>query len=283
MKSISTLLVCSAFLLIAGCSSTSRDLKVRDGAPRSASIPANIAAIPNAVPRHEPRTRAGNPPDYHINGKHYTVLKSSKNYKKRGIASWYGTKFHGRKTANGERYDMFAMTAAHKTLPIPSYVRVTNLRNQRSVIVRINDRGPFHAGRIIDLSYAAAVKLGIQQTGTGYVEVQALAPEPEPQNSLPPFADGRGSAIIYLQVGAFSNQFNAREMLDRVNAKALPHCRIVAPVPGGESVYRVQLGPVDSVAEANRIAARLADIGIADTRFIVQRERPAQQNRSIRR
>jgi len=276
MKSISILLVCSAYLLLGGCNSTSRDLQIRDGAPRSASIPANIAAIPNAVPRHEPRTRAGNPPDYRINGKHYTVLTSSKNYKKRGIAFWYGTKFHGRKTANGERYDMFAMTAAHKTLPIPSYVRVTNLRNQRSIIVRINDRGPFHGGRIIDLSYAAAVKLGIQQTGTGFVEIQAL--EPEPLSGLQPSAESGHSAIIYLQVGAFSNQFNARELLNRINDKTLPNCRIVSPVPGGETLYRVQLGPVGSLADANRIAAQLAEIGIADTRFIVQREPAPQKN-----
>ncbi len=276
MKSISTFLFFSAFLMIGGCSTTSKNLQIKDGAPLSASIPANIATIPNAVPRHEPRTRAGNPPDYRINGKHYTVLASSKNYKKRGIASWYGTKFHGRKTANGESYDMFAMTAAHKTLPIPSYVRVTNLNNQRSVIVRINDRGPFHGGRIIDLSYAAAVKLGIQQTGTGFVEIQAL--EPKPQSRLQPSANSEESSIIYLQVGAFSNQFNARELLDRINDKTLPHCRILSPAPDGEAVYRVQLGPVDSLAEANRIAARLADIGIADTRFIVQRERVSQEN-----
>ena len=124
-------------------------------------IPANIMAIPNATPRFEPRTRAGNPPEYEVLGQRYRTLNHSHNYQALGVASWYGTKFHGKKTANGETYDMFAMTAAHKTLPIPSYVKVTNLVNKRFVILRINDRGPFHDNRLIDLSYTAAAKLDI--------------------------------------------------------------------------------------------------------------------------
>lgn len=268
MKSISTIPVFGILLTIVGCSTDSEHLQIRDGAPQAASIPANIAAIPDAVPRLEPRTRAGNPPSYRINGKSYTTLTSSKNYKQRGIASWYGTKFHGRKTANGETYDMYAMTAAHKTLPIPSYVRVTNLRNKRSVIVRINDRGPFHAGRIIDLSYAAAVKLGIQQTGTGYVEVQAL--DPKPQARLQP-AGSEDKLLVYLQVGTFSNPFNAREMLDRINARVQPQSRILSETGQGGALYRVQLGPVDSLAEARRMARQLTEIGIAETRFVVQK------------
>lgn len=144
----------------------------KDYAP--ANIPVDVMAVPDAVPRYEERTRAGNSVKYEVLGKQYKVLTASKGYQETGMASWYGAKFHGRKTSNGEVYDMYAMTAAHKTLPIPSYVRVTNLKNQRSVVVRINDRGPFHENRIIDLSYTAAVKLGIQKMGTGFVEVTAL-------------------------------------------------------------------------------------------------------------
>lgn len=169
------LILCS--LLLAACPSATKKVidDVVDGAPDI--IPVDIASIADAVPIYEIRTRAGNPKYYEVLGKHYTILKKSKGYVEQGIASWYGTKFHGRKTANGETYNMYAMTAAHKTLPIPCYVLVTNLKNQRSIVVRINDRGPFHDKRIIDLSYAAAIKLAIDKQGTGFVEVRTLEPE----------------------------------------------------------------------------------------------------------
>ncbi|MCP5136305.1 MAG: septal ring lytic transglycosylase RlpA family protein [Gammaproteobacteria bacterium] len=136
----------------------------------------DVSNIPDAVPRPEPRSRYGNPESYKVMGQRYYVMESSHGYVERGIASWYGKKFHGRLTSNREPYDMLAMTAAHKSLPLPTYVRVTSLDNGRSVVVRVNDRGPFHDGRIIDLSYAAAMKLGIAQKGTGHVEVRALDP-----------------------------------------------------------------------------------------------------------
>jgi len=138
--------------------------------------PPDIAGIPNAVPRYEPRSPLGNPPFYEVDGRRYVVLPTATGYDERGVASWYGPQFAGLRTATGEPYDMFAMTAAHKTLPLPCYARVTNLSNGRSVVVRINDRGPFVANRIIDLSYTAAAKLGMIGTGTAFVEVQTITP-----------------------------------------------------------------------------------------------------------
>jgi len=146
----------------------------RTAAP--ASPPPNAPPAGELVPRAEPRSASGNPPFYEVNGHRYIVLATSAGYRERGVASWYGPDFHGLKTATGERYDMFAMTAAHKTLPIPCYARVTNLTNGRSVVVRINDRGPFVGNRIIDLSYTAANRLGMIRDGTAFVEVETLSP-----------------------------------------------------------------------------------------------------------
>jgi rare lipoprotein A len=138
--------------------------------------PENLQAIPDAEPKVEPYSTKGNRP-YVVFGKTYTPLTDDKPFKQRGIGSWYGKKFHGQKTSSGELYDMYKMTAAHPTLPIPSYARVTNLANGQKVIVRINDRGPFHAGRIIDLSYTAALKLGYLSTGSSQLEVERLLPD----------------------------------------------------------------------------------------------------------
>ena len=159
-------------LLLGGCGGTAF-IEERDSGPTEHR---DLSQVQNAVPRSEPRSRYGNPDSYEVFGKRYYVMDSSKGFSERGIASWYGTKFHGRRTSSGERYDMYAMTAAHKSLPLPTYVRVRNLKNQRSIIVKVNDRGPFHNNRIIDLSYAAAHKLGIAGAGTGLVEIAALDP-----------------------------------------------------------------------------------------------------------
>lgn len=139
-------------------------------------VPPEIARIPDAVPKVEPRSRLGNPESYVLNGRRYVVLKSARGYVEYGLASWYGEPFHRRKTSSGEDYDMYSMSAAHRTLPLPSYARVTNLENGRSVVVRINDRGPLQEDRIIDLSYVAAVKLGIHRKGTARVRVQGIEP-----------------------------------------------------------------------------------------------------------
>lgn len=230
---------------------------------RSAPVPSppgDISSIPDPVPRYEPRSKRGNPPFYVVNGRRYFVLDSAENYVERGVASWYGPGFHGRETAMGEPYDMYAMTAAHKTLPLPSYVRVTNLRNGRSVVVRVNDRGPFVSNRIIDLSYAAAAKLDMVREGTTLVEVRALTPgQPDrltrASMSPPP--------ALYVQAGAFADVNNARRLLQRLHNAGLSKAFIHAP-PSGDRLYRVRLGPVSSVAEFDELAARLSRLGIDD-------------------
>lgn len=199
-----------------------------------ANTPSNLDKIPDAVPHAEPLHRYANRP-YTVLGKDYTPLTKTGTYKERGIASWYGKKFHGEKTSTGEVYDMYAMTAAHTTLPIPSYAKVTNLSNHKSVIVRVNDRGPFLHDRIIDLSYTAATKIGIIGSGQGLVEVESLAtddsgPPPispifkEPLQVEPlavePLRDSPPAAgKVYLQLGAFSSQTGAEKFLKNMRSK----------------------------------------------------------------
>ncbi|MGH8268198.1 MAG: septal ring lytic transglycosylase RlpA family protein, partial [Steroidobacteraceae bacterium] len=227
--------------------------------------PASIAAIPDALPRVEPRSPHGNPPFYDVQGRRYFVRASADGYLERGVASWYGPSFHGGTTSSGEPYNMYAMTAAHKTLPLPSYARVTNLRNGRSVVVRINDRGPFVANRIIDLSYTAAAKLDMLREGTAVVEVRALTPgEPDVftrSAQSPP-------AALYLQAGAFADPGNAQRELERLQAAGLAAAFVTAPLEGKSRLYRVRLGPVGSVAEFDQLAARLAALGIPDARLV---------------
>jgi len=163
-------------LLLSGCGSLPNQNGFShwgDGAP---SKPVDLSKIPDAEPRIAPYSRYGNPDSYIVNGRRYKVLSNSAHFEQQGIASWYGTKFHGHKTSSGERYDMFAMTAAHKTLPLPTWLEVTNRNNGKRVIVKINDRGPFISERILDLSYAAAAKLGITDTGTAPVTIRAINP-----------------------------------------------------------------------------------------------------------
>src|SRR5688572_8919280 len=154
-------------LFMSACSTVPK----KDGPP---SYYVDETQVPNATPKKEKLSKYGNYSSYRVFGKRYYTMKSSKNYRERGIASWYGTKFHKHRTSSGERYDMLAMTAAHKTLPLPTYVEVTNLRNHRKIIVKVNDRGPFEGSRLIDLSYIAAKKLGMAGHGTAHVEVRAI-------------------------------------------------------------------------------------------------------------
>lgn len=235
-----------------------------DGRPDKKRIPMDLTGVPDAIPQYEPWSPSINPVSYTVLGKDYKVLKTNKGYKQQGIASWYGTKFHEKKTATGEDYDMFAMTAAHKTLPIPSYVRVTNLDNQTSIIVKINDRGPFHDHRIIDLSYIAAIKLGIEQAGTGFVEVTAVHPGEE--------GISRGvinSKRVYIQIGAFGEQANAAKLQQRLASEiSLTASRIKKQESSDSVLYRVQVGPISSVVEADAIRQKLNSIAITRTQFI---------------
>ncbi|HZO22540.1 MAG TPA: septal ring lytic transglycosylase RlpA family protein [Steroidobacteraceae bacterium] len=227
--------------------------------------PARIDSIPDAVPRREPRSAHGNPPFYDVLGRRYVVLASADGYIERGVASWYGPTFHGENTSSGERYDMYAMTAAHKTLPLPTYARVTNLRNGRSVVVRINDRGPFVANRLIDLSYTAAAKLDMLREGTTLVEVRAVTPQ-EPDTltrtaqSPPP--------VLYVQAGAFADEGNAKRTLQRLHAAGLGSAFVVAPPDGKAPLYRVRLGPISTVTEFDQLAARLSALGFREARLV---------------
>ena len=255
---------CICAWILTGCSIANR----RPPQPTAPEVvpppPANVESIPDAIPRREPRSAHGNPPFYKILGRRYVVLATADGYLERGVASWYGPTFHGENTSNGEKYDMYAMTAAHKTLPLPCYARVTNLKNGRSIVVRINDRGPFVANRLIDLSYTAAAKLDMLKEGTTLVEVKALTVQ-EPDDltrsaQAPPPA-------LYVQVGAFADQNNAKRVLDRLHTGGLSSAFILAPPVGSPPLYRVRLGPISTVPEFDQLAARLKELGFADSRL----------------
>jgi rare lipoprotein A len=250
--------------------------------------------IINATPKVEARSRGGNFTPYTVLGKTYRVMKTAKGYKERGGASWYGTKFHGRLTSNGERYNMYEMTAAHKSLPIPTYVTVKNLDNGREIIVRVNDRGPFHEGRIIDLSYAAASKIGMLKKGTARVEVKAIDPREWKKTKrarkkakvaaakasaaalVAPVAvaatldtsAGVNTPVIkreYLQVAAFKNLEAAQTLQNQLldTLQALNEATNVVIHPSDQYVYRVRIGPFGSTAESLLIknAAGLESFG----------------------
>ncbi|HKF96607.1 MAG TPA: septal ring lytic transglycosylase RlpA family protein, partial [Steroidobacteraceae bacterium] len=258
-----------ALLAVAACSVTApRPAPPAPSEPQPAAPapPPARDAVPDAVPRPEPRSAHGNPPFYDVLGQRYFVLASADGYLERGVASWYGPTFHGGNTSNGEPYDMYGMTAAHKTLPLPCYARVTNLRNGRSVVVRINDRGPFVANRLIDLSYSAAARLDMIRDGTSLVEVRALTPTvPDVLTrtaAQPPPA-------LYVQAGAFADQQNAQRLLARLQAAGLERAFIALPLQNGAHLYRVRLGPVDSVAQFDALHARLAALGIRDARLAI--------------
>jgi peptidoglycan lytic transglycosylase len=275
------LLAVAAALLLAACGGAPKRPGgyYKDDGPGE-SPPRNVEAIPDATPKAEPLHRNANNP-YTVFGRQYVPAKAIRPFKQRGIASWYGKKFHGQLTSSGERYDMYKMTAAHTTLPIPSYARVTNLRNGRSVIVRVNDRGPFHSGRIIDLSYAAAAKLGYVSVGSAQVEVQAvlpgetpraaaepsaatpaatpvaIAPEPPPSagETIPAIGDAKG---VYLQLGAFSARENAETLRARLERELSWLDKSIEVLPS-EGLFRLRLGPYRDRGEADAVTARIRE------------------------
>ena len=228
--------------------------------------PPDVSNLPEPVPKAEPRSLYGNKSPYTVLGRSYSVLPSARDYDERGIASFYGSKFHGYKTSNLEDYDMYKFTAASKVLPLPSYARVTNLENGKSVIVRINDRGPFHENRVIDLSYAAAVKIGVWPKGTGLVEVQGIDPSrPAPEEPPPPPVATAPSAPhpgIYLQVGAFSDQANAEHVAAQLRVANFAPVQVVDATIGGRLVHRVRVGPLDDVDSADRVTSQIEQMGL---------------------
>ena len=220
--------------------------------------PANVDLIGNAIPKVEPITKAGNKSPYTQFGKTNHVLRTSKGFRETGIASWYGTKFHGRKTSNGEVYNMYTMTAAHKTLPIPTYVRVTNQENGRSIIVRVNDRGPFHESRIIDLSYVAALKLGFAEQGTARVTIEAIDPTSNARssNKNPSTRSGKPTPVpsgSYLQAGAFENNKAAATLANQI---LMTLARPVI-IKKSDQTFKVWVGPFSSDQELQTVKERL--------------------------
>ena len=238
--------------------------------------PPDLSKIPEPVPKAEPKSQYGNKSPYDVLGETYKVLPSCDGYVERGLASWYGNKFHGYMTSNFEKYDMYAYTAAHKTLPLPCYVRVTNLENGKSAIVRVNDRGPFAPNRIVDLSYVAAVKLGVWPKGTAMVEVRSIDadhPERKPMPARETIAAAppqkTPNPALYLQVGAFADAANAERAANQVRAAKLGEVRIVESTVNGKSLRRVRLGPLRDAEEADRLTPKLKSLGLGEPRVAV--------------
>jgi rare lipoprotein A len=253
--------------------------------------PASADSIPDAVPRAEPRSTHGNPNFYDVNGQRYQVLASAEGFVERGVASWYGPDFHGHNTSSGEPYDMYAMTAAHKTLPLPCYARITNLSNGRSIVVRINDRGPFVGNRIVDLSYTAALKLDVVRTGTALVELRVVGPaadglaqpapvvasaapmptpapaiEPAPAQASAP-TPASASPALYIQVGAYGDAANAQRVLSRLQGAGFSNAFSMSTQSAGHRLQRIRVGPISTVEQFDALAARLATLGFPEARL----------------
>ncbi|WP_336367309.1 septal ring lytic transglycosylase RlpA family protein [Marinobacter sp. C2H3] len=274
---------------LAGCasapdrSSSSRYTITQDRAP---SVDMDVSGLEDARPRYERPKTAGNKSPYTVWGETYRVLKSNDGYVARGTASWYGEKFHGHQTSNGEVFDMYKMSAAHKTLRLPAFARVTNLDNGRSVIVRVNDRGPFHSDRLIDLSYAAAKKLGYQSRGTARVEVAAITVRPDGQMFLAgkpftpgqsdtaladrqepakPVAAGSGQEALFVQLASFSSRAPAEALLSKLQGLVSQPLRVRSVDTGAGRFHRVQVGPFSSEADARATQASLEARGYAQS------------------
>ena len=258
---------------LAGCGSP----PTRDSAPSSTSVPSRLPG--NAVPREEPRSRYGNGPYYKVYGETYKVLDSSYGYQERGVVSWYGKKFHGRMTSSQEPYDMYAMTAAHKSLPLPTYVRVRNLKNNRSIVVRVNDRGPFVDNRLIDLSYSAALKLDMVKDGTSLVEVTAISfddPGPAARNPAPV---ARAAPVkpktepetnVFVQVGAFGDVSNARRRHELLRKGGISPAFVHEDRSTSPTLYRVRIGPIADVIQYDSIVAELRQLGITESHLVTE-------------
>lgn len=229
--------------------------------PTTSGPPSNIASIPDAIPRIEPLSKRGNPAFYEVLGQRYFVMSSAAGYLERGVASWYGPGFHKEFTSNGEPYDMYGMTAAHKTLPLPCFVQVTNLGNGKSVILRVNDRGPFKTGRIIDLSYTAATKLDMLRAGTALVEVRAITPGQSTDNST------GAIKTLYVQAGAFGSQSNADKLAAQLRNSGYAQAFVRSDMVAGRSLFRVRIGPIADVASFDRVVAQLKTLGVAEARL----------------
>ncbi|TPH14683.1 septal ring lytic transglycosylase RlpA family protein [Litorilituus lipolyticus] len=240
--------------LLASCSSTGRYQQHKDSTPTR--LPTQ-AEQKDAIARAEPYSRGGNK-DYQVLGKHYKVLTDTNGFEQEGIASWYGEKFHGHLTSNGEIYDMYAMSAAHKSLPLPTYLKVTNLVNNKSVIVRVNDRGPFHQSRIIDLSYSAAYKLDMLKTGTAKVKITAIT-DFSPKKAQKEKQQSSQASInsTYIQVFATSKV----EVAQSTAAKLTKQYNQTVKYPEHQGIYRIQIGPINNLTTLNKLLKSLKENG----------------------
>ena len=269
---ITAIAIAAIAATLSACVTADRD--VRGAAPAPAAPPAD------PIPRAEPRSRYGNGPVYEVFGQRYEVLDTSFGFRERGVASWYGPKFHGRPTASREPYDMHAMTAAHKSLPLPTFVKVRNLKNNRTIIVRVNDRGPFVDNRIIDLSYAAAQKLDMVRDGTTLVEISAISFDEPVRDARTAEADRNSErdrarpataqqpARVFVQVGAFGDRQNAARRHGLLTRHGITSVVVDEQRRGDGSIYRVRVGPIDGVAHYDEIVARLSALGIADSHLV---------------
>lgn len=246
--------------LVAFSSCTTQTPRITPGSPGAPDLsPTDIASIPEPIPKAEPRSALGNPPFYDVLGKRYFVLPSAAGFVERGIASWYGPGFHKERTSTGDPYNMYAMTAAHKTLPLPCYARVTNLSNGKSVVVYINDRGPFKEGRIVDLSYTAAAKLDILKAGTAPVELEVLSPSTAIASQ----------AALFVQAGSFSDATNAQRLVDKLRAAGYSQVS-VRKDSSPRTLHRVHIGPLANADEFDRVIAALKSLGINEARLATQ-------------
>lgn len=287
MKTI--LLTIFLTLLLSACSTGKKPGGYFEDDGPHKNVKVDVSNIPDATPRWE-RIDPSRSRPYIVLGKKYYPMTEARNYRQVGVASWYGKKFHGRRTALGERYDMYAMTAAHKTLPLPSYVQIRNLKNNRTVVVRVNDRGPFLHNRLVDLSYAAAYKLGMLGSGTTEVEVTAITPghrapptttsnaqgaetnteeagKTSPQQTQSSLAATTG-ATLYLQVGAFGAPENAESLRNRLEQADFKPVLVLPIKQNDKQLYRVRIGPLDSIEKSEAVNRRLAEIGITNTHLI---------------
>lgn len=243
-----------------------------DDGPAAPAV--DVSKLVEPVPKVEPLARYGNKQNYSVLGHDYQLMSNPHGYVERGIASWYGNKFHGYMTSSLEPYDMYAFSAAHKTLPLPTYARVTNLDNGKSVVVRINDRGPFHENRLIDLSYAAAVRIGVWPKGTGLVEVRAIDPKhPDAEGAPPPrvVTAQSSAARIYLQLGAFGDRANAERVAGAARRDGIEQVDIQSAGVNGRTVHRVRVGPLADVAAADTLTSRIERLGFGEPRVAIER------------
>lgn len=252
------------------------DRKIPDYAPDGTVSSFQDGPITEPTPQVEEKSPFGNPPYYEVDGVVYHVLSSGVGHKEVGTASWYGQKFHGRRTSSGEVYDMYQYTAAHKTLPLPSYARVTNIDTGDSVIVKINDRGPFVSDRIIDLSYAAAKKLGYDHRGTAQVEVEVLASPGGPQKAatsdgeleIPPMEQQQDNAKLYVQVGAFADEMRADTLAARLREFFRQPISLTPIDVNGQRLQRVRIGPLEDARAAEAILSQLKQYSFGSPRVV---------------